>query len=308
MNNKNNFNVAMLQISATKSLSENLKKGIEACKKAKEMGADIAVFPEAYSNSYEYLIHDCIEKEIDNLAPEAIKEWEEKAVEETSEFVQAFSNLAKELEMAIAITFLEKTEGKPKNSIVVFDRFGKKVLKYCKVHTCDYHTEYFMDSGDSFEVGTLDYENGQVQLGAMICYDRNFPEAARILMLKDAEIVIVPNASKLKPIGIEQFKVRAFENAMCMAMVNYPVNDINKSNGLSCAFHPISVDENDNPIEMQVIMIGHEEEIAIATFDIDKLRENRKNTLRGGAFRKPKAYKDLLKEITEGPFVRKFAK
>lgn len=44
--------IALLQIAPGKTLEENLEKGIECCKKAKEMGADIALFPEMWSNGY----------------------------------------------------------------------------------------------------------------------------------------------------------------------------------------------------------------------------------------------------------------
>lgn len=44
--------IALLQIAPDKTLEENLEKGIECCKKAKEMGADIALFPEMWSNGY----------------------------------------------------------------------------------------------------------------------------------------------------------------------------------------------------------------------------------------------------------------
>ena len=44
----NTLKIALLQISPAAALSENLKKGMEACRKAKRMGADIAVFPEMW--------------------------------------------------------------------------------------------------------------------------------------------------------------------------------------------------------------------------------------------------------------------
>ena len=44
--------IALLQIAPCDSLSENLKKGMGACRKAREMGADIALFPEMFSNGY----------------------------------------------------------------------------------------------------------------------------------------------------------------------------------------------------------------------------------------------------------------
>ncbi len=53
----NDFKVALLQINATSNIEENLKKGIAYCKKAKEMGADIAVFPEMFSNGYEHIFY-----------------------------------------------------------------------------------------------------------------------------------------------------------------------------------------------------------------------------------------------------------
>ena len=44
--------IALLQISPCGSLEQNLKKGLDCCKKAKELGADIALFPEMWSNGY----------------------------------------------------------------------------------------------------------------------------------------------------------------------------------------------------------------------------------------------------------------
>lgn len=49
----NRFRVALCQLLPGKSLSENLEIGLNACKKAKEMGADLALFPEMWSCGYE---------------------------------------------------------------------------------------------------------------------------------------------------------------------------------------------------------------------------------------------------------------
>lgn len=62
-------------------------------------------------------------------------------------------------------------------------------MKYSKVHTCDFADERDVESGKEFKV--CDFEG--IQLGIMICYDREFPESARILMLKGAEVILVPN-------------------------------------------------------------------------------------------------------------------
>ena len=48
-----NLKIALLQIAPCGTLEKNLEKGIEYCRKAKEMGADIALFPEMWSNGYD---------------------------------------------------------------------------------------------------------------------------------------------------------------------------------------------------------------------------------------------------------------
>ena len=76
--------------------------------------------------------------------------------------------------------------GGPRNTLVLFDRFGERKLVYAKVHTCDFDVERELTPGEDFYVCALDTACGEVKVGAMICYDREFPESARVLMLKGA--------------------------------------------------------------------------------------------------------------------------
>ena len=74
----------------------------------------------------------------------------------------------------------------------------------------------------------------------MICYDREYPESARILMLKGAEIILVPNdCGAMKP-RLNALSTRAYENMTGIAMAN--PNGENAGN--SCAFSPICWDED----------------------------------------------------------------
>ena len=148
--------IALLQITPGKSLEENRIKGEAACRKAKEMGADIALFPEMFSNGYD--IYD---------RPPSV--WQKEAIGEESDFVRFFAFLAKELDMAIAITYLEKHDPSPRNSMILFDRFGEKRFSYAKVHTCDFGEEKHLTPGDDFFVATLSTRLGPVQVGGMIC-------------------------------------------------------------------------------------------------------------------------------------------
>lgn len=116
------INIAFLQILSGKSLEENLVIGKKACVTAKEKGADIALFPEMWSDGY-YLPQE--KDVIDSLA-----------IKKDSDFINEFRELATELQMAIGITFLEVHDPKPLNSVIFFDRLGREILHYSKVQTC----------------------------------------------------------------------------------------------------------------------------------------------------------------------------
>ena len=159
--------IALLQLLPGKTPEDNLFTGKKACIEAKEKGADIALFPEMWSDGY-YLPQD--EEELRKLA-----------IEKDSSFIKEFRDLAAELEMAIGITFLESHDPKPLNSVIFFDRTGKEILHYSKVHTCAFSDEAVLSGGDDFYVADLDFGRGTVKFGSMICFDREFPESARIL-------------------------------------------------------------------------------------------------------------------------------
>jgi predicted amidohydrolase len=151
--------------------------------------------------------------------------------------------------MAIAITYLERWPEAPRNTVLLIDRFGRPVLKYAKVHTCDFSVEALLTPGTDFPVCTLDTESGTVHVGAMICYDREFPESARILMLNGAEIILVPNACDMNEIRLRQLSVRAFENMVGVAMANYA----GEGWGKSAAYHPCVFDEQGRAVDPLVI-------------------------------------------------------
>ncbi len=284
----NNFKVAILQLNAVNDSNKNLIKGIEACKKAKQLGADIAVFPEMWNIGYEM-----------PTGNEDISIWKQKSITEDSDYLLKFKELAKELNMAIAITFLEKTKKLPKNSIIIYDRFGNKILKYSKVHTVDFKMEKYTEPGTDFYVEELDYGRGKVNIGSMICYDREFPESARILMLKGAEIILVPNACYMQKIRLEQLKVRAYENMVGIVTVNYA-----NYGGKSSAYSPIVRDINKNELNSEILVMKDKEDIKIAQFNMNEIREYRSRETLGDAYRKPYAYKQLIEDNVQEPFIR----
>jgi len=286
-----NLKVALLQLLPKNTLEENLQKGVQHCKKAKETGADIALFPEMWSVGY-------------NI-PENIDELKASAISADSEFMRSFAALAKELDMAIGITFLEKYEPLPRNTLCLFDRFGNRVLTYAKVHTCDFGDECRLTAGDDFYVADLNTEQGNVKIGAMICYDREFPESARILMLKGAEIILVPNACPMEINRISQLRARAYENMVGIATVNYPLGQPD-CNGHSTAFDGMAYRPSDSGSrDTLIVEAGEREGIYLADFPIDEIRNYRNNEVHGNAYRHPQKYKLLVSESVEEPFLRK---
>jgi predicted amidohydrolase len=285
-----NLKVALLQLMPEETLEGNLQKGLEYCKRAKAMGADIALFPEMWSIGY--------------YIPENVEELKESAISVDSSFVDEFARLAKELNMAIGITLLEQYEPLPRNTFCLIDRFGRQVLTYAKVHTCDFGDECRLTAGDDFYVTDLDTEQGIVRVGAMICYDREFPESARILMLKGAELILVPNACPMELNRLSQLRARAYENMVGIATVNYPYGKPD-CNGHSTAFDGIAYRPDEACSRDTLILeAGEREGIYIADFPMDEIREYRRREVHGNAYRHPQKYSILISEQIEEPFIR----
>lgn len=292
---ENKIKVAMLQMNPDGfNVENNLKKGEEYCRKAKELGADVVLFPEIWSLGYSRYHWENSAQYTPEKFPLSFEEWKNSAMGHDSKFVAHFRNLAKELEMAIAITYLEKWEGLPRNSVSLIDANGEIKMTYAKVHTSDMKlTESNCTPGDDFYVCDLQVGNETIKVGAMICFDREFPESARILMLKGAELVLTPNACGLDDKRINQFQTRAYENAFGVVMTNYASPT---QNGRSCAF-----DANGD----KIIVAGKNEGVFIAEFDIDKIRKHRKKTIYGNAYRRTNKYKSLISHEVESVFIRK---
>lgn len=286
-----NLKVALMQLLPEKNIEENLLKGIDYCRKAKEMGADIALFPEMWSVGYDI--------------PEDLDQLRSISIDESSDFIMTFKNLANELNMAIGLTYLESYEPLPRNTMMLIDRHGREALKYAKVHTCDFGEECRLTPGDDFYVTELDTSIGPVKIGAMICYDREMPESARILMLKGAEIILVPNACPMEINRISQLRGRAYENMVGIATVNYP-KGLPDCNGHSTAFDGIAYKPTENASRDTLIIEADESEgIFMAEFPLEEIRDYRGREVHGNAYRHPQKYKLLISERIETPFIRK---
>jgi predicted amidohydrolase len=191
--------------------------------------------------------------------------------------------------------------------VSLIDRYGEIALTYAKVHTCEFDLEAALTPGDSFQVCTLDTEQGEAKIGFMICYDREFPESARILMLQGAEIVLTPNACTIESCRMSQLKTRAYENMIGIAMTNYATP---QNNGHSVAFDAVAFErathpqEDGEPRETLIVEAGEKEGIHLASFDMESIRLYRHREVWGNAYRRPRLYGMLTAEEVNPPFVR----
>lgn len=277
--------VAMVQYDANEpDIDFNTKVAMKYIKEAKKSGADIVLFPECFLTAY------CCPDIVEELLPlEELEndsefiDWCNSAVTEEEEHVLQIRKLAKELQIGVVITAFTKGEKYPQNTAFIIDRNGDIILKYSKVHTCDFDWERYLESGQEFKVCEFD----GVNIGVMICYDREYPESARELMLQGAEIIFNPNCCGGMEPRLKELSVRAMENMVGVAMANPPAPGM----GRSAAFNPMVWGENGEVLD-NTIIVAEEffEGIVYAEFDIDVIRKYRENEDLG-KFRKPRAYK-----------------
>ena len=282
--------IALMQLLPAGSEAENRKKGAEWCRRAKDAGADIALFPEMWSCGYSF--------------PQDTAALKTSATAADGNFVNSFGELAARLQMAVGITFLEQYEPSPRNSFVLFDRFGRRVLSYAKVHTCDFGEERILTAGNCFPVSELDTAEGKVKVSAMICYDREFPESARILMLEGAELILVPNACPMEINRLSQLRGRAYENMCAIATANYPKGQPD-CNGHSTVFDGVAyLPGEEAPRDTCLLEAPAEEGLYLAELDLALLREYRRSEVHGNAYRRPLLYSKILDTAEEETFVR----
>ncbi len=274
--------IALLQLTGSGyDRDASLERGAAACRRAAADGADLALFPELWSTGYAFSDAD-------------LECWRAQAIARDDPWVVAHADLAAELGMAIAATYLERSSAEPRNVVTLFDAHGCEVLTYAKVHTCSFDLpEQALARGTEFPVARLETATGQLAVGAMICFDREFPEAARVLSLGGAELILVPNACELEANRLGQVRARAFENMVALAVANYATP---QENGHSTVVDPIAFDAEGRSRDTRVFEAGEAEEVHVVRLDLAALREWRRREVWGGECRRPEAYGVLTED------------
>ena len=173
--------VAATQMSCDWKIENNIKKSIHLIEKAAKEGANIILLQELFQTPYFCIQYD---EEIFKLAQTF----------ENNSLLNKMSKIAKKHQVVLPISFFEKDNNAYFNSIAVIDADGRILGKYRKSHIPDgagYLEKYYFNPGNT---GFKVWETAYGKIGIGICWDQWFPEVARIMALKGAEVLFYPTA------------------------------------------------------------------------------------------------------------------
>ena len=169
-------------------------------------GANVVVTPEGFVEGYVW----------NDDAPKTFSRGDYFALGEPVDGprMRSIGELARRLEIYLAVGFAELRDGEMFNSVGVFSPEGTLLAVYAKTHTAD--DEPFNTKGSDFPV--IDTPLGR--WGALVCMDRQLPETARILALRGAQLVLVPAWGMTGELNDAMMRVRAYENGVHLAFVH----------------------------------------------------------------------------------------
>jgi N-carbamoylputrescine amidase len=178
--------VAAIQMACDWDTQENIARAERLVRRAAAGGAQIILLPELFTTPY-----FCIEQDVRHLA----------LAHELSEdpAVQRFARVARELGVVLPISFFERAGHARFNSIAILDADGSTLGVYRKSHIPNgpgYQEKNYFAPGDS---GFRVWETRFARIGVGICWDQWFPETARVMALKGAELLFFPTAIGSEP-------------------------------------------------------------------------------------------------------------
>ena len=173
--------VALVQQSNNHNADENMAKSIKAIREAAQKGAQLVVLQELHRSLY-----FCQTEDVD------VFDLAETIPGPSS---NTLGELAKELNIVIVASLFEKrATGLYHNTAVVLEKDGSIAGKYRKMHIPDdpgFYEKFYFTPGD---LGFEPIQTSVGKLGVLVCWDQWFPEAARLMAMAGAELLIYPTA------------------------------------------------------------------------------------------------------------------
>ena len=173
--------IAIIQTKVSNNEKLNIKNSIDKIKLAAKKKAKIICLPELFLSPY------FCQTESHSKFKLAEKIPGKKTI--------LYCELAKKLSVILIIPLFEKkTSGFYHNTSIIINEKGKIISKYRKMHIPDdpgYYEKFYFTPGD---LGFKSTKTKYAKIGSLICWDQWFPEAARLTVLKGAEILFYPTA------------------------------------------------------------------------------------------------------------------
>lgn len=181
-----NVTVAATQMACSWDLENNIIQAEKLVRDAASQGAQIILIQELFETPY-----FCVDQDEKHFA--LAKPFENNPL------IQRFSALARTLNVVLPLSYFEKANNVYFNSLCVIDADGRVLDNYRKSHIPNgpgyQEKQYFCPGDTGFKV----WKTAHATLGAAICWDQWFPEAARAMVLQGAELLFYPTAIGSEP-------------------------------------------------------------------------------------------------------------
>ncbi len=268
--------IGIVQQRCSTHRSESIASSEDGIRKAAAKGAKLVILPELHASQYFCQTENPDFFDLAETIPGPSTEY--------------FGKLAKELKIVIVISIFERrASGLYHNTAVVLEKTGKIAGKYRKMHIPDdpgYYEKYYFAPGD---LGFNPIDTSVGRLGVMVCWDQWYPEAARLMALAGADMLIYPTAIGWDPSVDKAEKQRQLDSWITIqrshAIANgLPVISVNR-----VGFEPSPVGKKGHGIDFWgnsfiagqqgeiLAMAGTGKEVIITDVDLGRTEKVRRN-------------------------------
>lgn len=229
--------IGIVQQHNTADVADNMRRLAASVEQLAQDGAQLVVLQELHNSLYFCQTEDVANFDLAEPIP--------------GPSTQFYGELAKRLGVVIVTSLFERrSAGLYHNTAVVIERDGTIAGKYRKMHIPDdpvYYEKFYFTPGD---LGFRPIDTSVGRLGVLVCWDQWYPEAARLMALQGAEILIYPTAIGYEPSDVEEEQQRqrtawttvmrghAVANGLPVVAVNrvgFEPSPVGKTEGQACS-------------------------------------------------------------------------
>lgn len=250
--------IAAAQMSMTDSMEDNFRKSVEYLEKAKELGADIVLFPEI---------------QLSPFFPQYEQyEADRYLINANHRYFTEFCNACRENELMASPNFYFEENGKKYDMSFLIGSDGGVIGSQKMVHIAQaekfYEQSYYTPSEEGFNL----FNTPCGKIAIVICFDRHYPESIRAAALGGADLVLIPTANITdEPLEMYEWeaRVQSFQNSVPIVMCNRA----GREGDVTFAGQSIWTDANGNLLKR----MDSAESIAIADIDLQQTSAVRKS-------------------------------